>query len=116
MTDAAGFNLNIAPPVTTLKIGTDISMTAIAERLNARIADLARTLLGEPNRALSTAAQMRYGNKGSVAIELNGHKAGCWFDHEHGVGGDALDLVCKKFGCDKGQACDWARQWLGLPP
>ncbi len=97
----------------TLRIGTPTSIGEIAKRLNERIADLARELFGESNRALSTKAQLRYGNKGSLAIELEGPRAGCWFDHERGIGGDALDLVCHKRGYTKTEACDWAIDWLG---
>lgn len=42
---------------------TGLSVAEIAARLNARIADLARALLGEPNRALSTATQLRFGHQ-----------------------------------------------------
>jgi predicted P-loop ATPase/phage/plasmid primase-like uncharacterized protein len=86
----------------------------IAMRLNARIADLARELLGEPNRALSTASQLRYGSKGSLAIEIDGADAGKWFDHEQGIGGDGLELIRHQIGRSNGEACDWAREWLGL--
>jgi phage/plasmid primase-like uncharacterized protein len=46
---------------------------------------------------------------------MDGPKAGRWYDHENGVGGDALELVRheKRFAND--EAIDWARQWLGLP-
>jgi hypothetical protein len=71
----------------------DLSVADVAARVNARIADLARALLGEPNRVLSTATQLRFGNKGSVAVEIDGPNAGKWFDHEHGVGGDGLELI-----------------------
>lgn len=94
----------------------ELSVADIAARLNARIADLARALLGEPNRALSTATQLRFGNKGSVAVEIDGPNAGEWFDHEYGVGGDGLELIRHRHGVANGDACDWAREWLGLPP
>ena len=54
----------------------------VAAALNARIADLARDLLGVPNRSLSSPKQLRFGNHGSVAVELEAEKAGLWFDHE----------------------------------
>jgi len=94
----------------------ELSVADIAARLNARIADLAHALLGEPNRALSTATQLRFGNKGSVAVEIDGPNVGKWFDHEHGVGGDGLELIRHQHGVANGDACDWAREWLGLPP
>jgi hypothetical protein len=45
-----------------------ISVGEVAAQLNDRIADLTRELLGEPNAALSSKSQLRYGTKGSVAI------------------------------------------------
>jgi hypothetical protein len=58
---------------------------------------------------------LRYGKKGSLAIEIDGEKTGTWYDHEQGVGGDALDLIGKQYGLKNGAALDWARDWLGLP-
>jgi phage/plasmid primase-like uncharacterized protein len=95
---------------------TQLAVAEIAARLNVRIADLARALLGEPNRKLSTATQLRFGTNGSVAVEINGPNAGKWFDHEHGVGGDGLEMVRHHLGRSNDEACDWARDWLGLPP
>ena len=87
--------------------GSDISA-----ELNRRMESLARHLLGEPNRALSSKQQWRYGNKGSLAIEIAGQKAGTWFDHEEGIGGNVLDLVARQRGLCNGAVFDWARQWL----
>ncbi len=42
---------------------------------------------GEPNKFLSSARQLRFGKKGSLAVELHGDKAGVWFDHEAQKGG-----------------------------
>ena len=51
---------------------------------------VALTLLGEPNPRMSTAAELRYGRKGSLAVRLD---SGQWFDHGAGAGGGVLDLV-----------------------
>ncbi len=56
----------------------------------AYVADLARRLLGEPNRRLSTARELRFGSRGSLAVRPD---RGVWRDHEAGVGGGVLDLV-----------------------
>jgi predicted P-loop ATPase/phage/plasmid primase-like uncharacterized protein len=90
------------------------SVADIAARLNARIGDLARALLGEPNHALSTKSQLRFGSKGSVAVEIDGPEAGKWFDHEAGVGGDGLELIRHRQGVANGEACAWGREWLGV--
>ena len=51
-------------------------------------------LLGDDyNRRMSTAAQLRYGNKGSLAINIAGERAGTWRDFEADECGGVLDLV-----------------------
>jgi predicted P-loop ATPase len=87
----------------------------VVAALNARIGDLARELLGEPNRELSTPTQLRFGTHGSIAVELKGDDAGRWFDHEHGSGGAGLELLRHRRGLTNGAALDWSRQWLGMP-
>ena len=93
----------------------DLPFSDIAARLNERIDDLARELLGEPNAGLSTQEQLRFGTKGSIAIEIKGAQRGRWFDHEQGIGGDGMKLIRARLGLANGAACDWARNWLGLP-
>ena len=66
---------------------------AIAAALTACAAESAIALLGEPNHQLSCKRQLRFGSKGSLAVVTNGTKAGSWYDHEHGVGGDLIDLI-----------------------
>lgn len=59
----------------------------------AAIADqVARALLGEPNAALSSPTELRYGSHGSLSIKL---VTGQWFDHERGEGGGVLDLIVR---------------------
>ncbi len=99
-----------------LAASNSMDVAFIAQTLNERIHDLCFTLLGQPNKTLSTKAQLRYGNKGSLAVEIAGDKAGEWYDHEKGVGGDALKLVCHKFNMTNGAACTWAKDWLNMEP
>jgi predicted P-loop ATPase len=87
----------------------------VVDALNARIGDLARELLGEPNRELSTPTQLRFGTRGSIAVELEGDDAGRWFDHEHGIGGAGIELLRHRRGLRTRDALDWSRQWLGMP-
>ena len=88
----------------------------MAALLVAQVEELATALVGEPNRTLSTPDQLRFGTKGSVAVELDGPKRGQWFDHEAGVGGHALTLVENQLGLANGTACTWALEWLGAAP
>lgn len=48
---------------------------------------LAIKQFGEPNRALSTRREWRFGSKGSLSVVIHGRKAGFWYDHESGQGG-----------------------------
>lgn len=91
------------------------SAKEVVDALQARIGDLARELLGEPNRELSTPTQLRFGTHGSIAVELEGEDAGRWFDHEHGIGGAGIELLRHQRGLSNGAALDWSRQWLGMP-
>jgi hypothetical protein len=68
---------------------------------------VAQRLLGDPNKSLSNGKELRFGNRGSMCINL---EAGTFYDHENGVGGGVIDLVCRQQRCDKSQALDWLRQ------
>jgi hypothetical protein len=56
---------------------------------------IARGFLGEPNRALSTKHELRFGTHGSISIDL---KKCAWFDHEAGQGGDEFGFVKAQIG------------------
>lgn len=73
------------------------------------MADTATKLLGQPNRALSTAENWRYGRKGSLSVDV---KRGRWFDHESGTGGGVLSLIRAMTGTDNRGAFDY----LGIAP
>lgn len=92
----------------------NIDISVIAEALNERIHDLALHILGQPNKALSTKTQLRYGQKGSLAIDIAGDRMGQWYDHEEGIGGDALKLVCHQLRLKNSGACDWAEEWMEM--
>lgn len=116
MTDAPGsLDFNSAVSQQCVETRGHLPLPEIAARLNARIGNLARELLGEPNRALSTTSQLRYGTKGSLAIETGGPEAGKWFDHEAATGGAGLELIRHHLGLDEKAARNWARNWLGEP-
>ena len=81
------------------------------------IGPVARELLGEPNRALSTPRELRFGTRGSFSAKIAGPKAGLWRDHETGAGGGVLALVQHARHCDRAAALDWLRQrgFIGAP-
>src|SRR5215212_2744933 len=95
--------------------GDDTELDDIRDGLIARAEELARDLLGEPNRALSSKRELRWGSKGSMALALHGQKRGQWFDHSASQGGDLIALIqVHQPGCrDFPQAKAWARGFLG---
>jgi hypothetical protein len=80
----------------------------------AEVETVARALLGEPNRHLSSKDELRFGNNGSVSVELNGGKAGAWYDHEVKSGGGLLDLIRREKGCSIGEAFAWLENEFGI--
>jgi Protein of unknown function (DUF3631) len=62
---------------------------------SAQLEQVARSLLGEPNRALSNRHELRFGTHGSVSVDL---KKCLWFDHELKEGGDTFALAKREIG------------------
>ena len=92
------------------KFSAHSSVADLAARINDHMADLAQSLLGEPNPSHSTTAQLRYGTKGSMAIKIAGPRAGRWYDHEAGIGGDGLELIRHHKGLPDAEAWRRARE------
>lgn len=67
---------------------------------------VAQELLGEPNRKLSSADELRFGNKGSMSVDL---VKGVWADHSTGDGGGVLKLIERETGRKGREAIDWLR-------
>jgi hypothetical protein len=65
------------------------------EQLAGLMNDVARELLGAPNRKLSSGKVMRYGTRGSLAVDLT---KGTWYDHEMGQGGGVLAFIERETG------------------
>jgi putative DNA primase/helicase len=71
------------------------------------IEPVARRLLGEPNKDLSDKNTLKWGTRGSMAVEIAGENAGTWYDHEAGAGGGVLDLIRERAALTNGAALDW---------
>ena len=95
---------------------TRFDMSSIATSLTARAAEVAIALLGEPNRQLSSKRELRFGRKGSLAVVTDGTKAGWWYDHENGVGGDLIDLIEHVQGVTFREAITFAERIIGSVP
>lgn len=72
--------------------------------LSTHMEAVARELLGEPNPALSKPKELRWGSRGSLAVNL---EKGTFYDHEKGEGGGVLDLLQRETGMTNGAAYDW---------
>jgi putative DNA primase/helicase len=83
------------------------------QELRVRAAEIVQSFLGEPNRRLSTRRQLRWGRKGSFALNVQAEKAGLWFDHENGLGGDVINFLERQLGYSAGEAINYALQYLG---
>lgn len=73
---------------------------------------IARALFGQPNEALSTRDQLRWGSQGSLCFSLT---KGVWKDFESGEGGGVLDAVVRAdFARTRGEAARWLERegWL----
>ena len=58
--------------------------------IGSHIETVAKALLGEPNHKLSSKSELRWGNRGSMSVDL---VKGTWFDHEAEEGGGVIDLL-----------------------
>jgi Toprim domain len=95
---------------------TRFDISAIAEVLTARAAEVAMVLLGEPNRPLSNRRELRFRRKGSLAVVIEGPKSGRWYDHEDGLGGDLINLIERVHGVTFREAVVYAEQFVGSAP
>lgn len=69
---------------------------------------VARDLLGEPNKQLSSREELRFGKHGSVSVDL---KTGQFYDHEQKEGGGVLWFIERMTGqpVAGGKAVEWMR-------
>jgi len=57
------------------------------DTIRARAAEVAERLLGQPT--WRSRHEWRWGRRGSLALRVAGPKAGLWYHHEAGEGGEA---------------------------
>ncbi|MGV7219237.1 AAA family ATPase [Bradyrhizobium sp. UFLA05-112] len=94
-------------PVSDPNKGSDVTEIVSAIISSTAFAELARMLLGEPNRALSSEHELRYGARGSLSVNLG---KCTWYDHEIGAGGGALELVTRETRLVGADRLDWLKQ------
>ena len=69
--------------------------------------EVARFLLDKPNRAMSTGKNVRYGERGSLSVDI---VKGTWFDFETNTGGGVLDLIERETGPRGDDRFAWLRE------
>jgi putative DNA primase/helicase len=87
---------------------------AVSADLTRHIDAIARRILGEPNKNLSTRSQLRFGSNGSIAVEITGKGAGEWYDHEERVGGGPWKFLRLKGGLADADIPAWLECELGI--
>jgi len=100
-------------PAEIIAMTTRFDMKTITTALTGRAAEVAVALLGEPNRQLSRKHELRFGRNGSLAVVTDGAKAGWWYDHEKGTGGDLVDLIRRQHGGSFRAAVEYAQHFVG---
>jgi putative DNA primase/helicase len=90
-----------------------INAEVVRAALVARAGKVAVALLGEPNRAMSSRRELRFGKHGSMAVVVAGPKGGLWRDHETGEGGDLFDLIARLRGGGFKDALEYATDLVG---
>ena len=78
-------------------------------------AKIAVAILGDPNFTLCSKRELRFGNRGSLTVAIAGSKAGLYFDHELGEGGDLIDLIRSRRNCSFEHALSYMQELVRLP-
>lgn len=99
--------------INSVKLGSkNVNLQELTEQLTLRIKSLSEELLGKPN-GMSTADNLRYGNRGSLSINT---KNGLWKNFESGEGGNALQLITATMGFrDFKDTIAYAKGFLNQP-
>ncbi|WP_116964238.1 MobF family relaxase [Fastidiosibacter lacustris] len=96
------------------KIEKPVLADDIKPLLRQRMEELAISLLGEPNKALSNQTQLRFGKNGSLTVNLEKAQ---WFSHETGKGGNPFDLIKHELNfSDFKDVLDYAKKFVNYTP
>lgn len=82
-----------------------------ADPFSAHMEAVARRLLGDPNPRLSSDTELRFGQHGSMSVDL---EKGTFFDHEADKGGGVLGLIEREAGAKGADAIEWLSRELGV--
>lgn len=88
------------------------------ERLKSEVKfkaeEIARDILGSPNKRLSNAKTLRFGENGKIAVRISGDASGQWYDFSASKGGDLFHVVQEYKNCDFKEASEYLRAVTGL--
>ncbi|WP_031562449.1 conjugative transfer relaxase/helicase TraI [Legionella wadsworthii] len=88
-----------------------------ANMLSQHLSDQAElvieSLLGQPNQALSSKTEYRYGTHGSLSLCLSGEKRGVWHNFETKEKGNMLHLIQKTLNLNFKESLEYAAKLTG---
>jgi Ti-type conjugative transfer relaxase TraA len=90
-----------------------IDFKVLESELSQRASSVAQSLLGDPNKRLSSKSELRYGSKGSFCVTVSGRNSGRWFDFEKGEGGGLFQLIQNTKGGSFKDSLDLANDFVG---
>lgn len=91
---------------------TKPDLPEIESSLKAQSRELCHHLLGEPNKALSSSNNLRYGRKGSLSIQV---KSGLWKNFETDESGNLFGLIKTELGMSEFKdAVKYAKEFLNM--
>src|ERR1700733_99830 len=103
----------VSAPSTSCGVGAlDVILDELRPALRAKIADLAESLLGPPNKRQKQ--EWRWGNKSGMRVYVSGPKQGAWSDFTGTGKGDPLKLIEHAKRCDFIEAMKFGCQFVGI--
>ncbi|MDP3267676.1 MAG: AAA family ATPase, partial [Legionella sp.] len=103
--------LNMKPKVKNHKPHYDAN--SVSQNLSHHAELVIQSLLGQPNRALSSKTEYRYGTNGSLSFCLAGEKRGTWFNFETMEKGNLLHLIQKTCALNFKESLEYAAKLTG---
>ncbi|MGP0089472.1 MAG: toprim domain-containing protein [Xanthobacteraceae bacterium] len=98
-----------------IRAEVEIDILKLVADLRDRTEDVVLELLGPPVKHLSTRREWRWGNKGSLKVNILGSRRGRFHDFEDKRDGDLLELIRWQERVPFLQACDKATDILRKP-
>ncbi|HAT6349346.1 TPA: conjugative transfer relaxase/helicase TraI [Legionella pneumophila] len=85
----------------------------LSQHLSEQAELVIESLLGQPNQALSSKTEYRYGTHGSLSLCLSGEKRGVWHNFETKEKGNMLHLIQKTLNLNFKESLEYAAKLTG---